>query len=114
MCDNDAASIAAVAEVPEVDRGRFEPAAPCDVQRLLARLRSDDRARGVNAVAGNDTGRPEPRPSGEQNGSFDAACTGTTLWPLPSPSVSAALGQPRGLGWHPGYSARIERPPSAA
>jgi len=112
MCDNTAASVAAAPEVPEVDRGRIEPV-PCDVQRLLARLRSDDRTRGVNAVSGSGDGQPEPQSSSAGGERFDAARASGSLWPAPARSSCIALGTGRELAEQRGHAARIERPPSS-
>lgn len=111
MCDNAAASIAAVPEVPEVDRGQFEPAR-CDVQHLLALLRSDDRAGNANVISGNGAEKPVPAPIRLQQERFDAACSGGQPWPAPSAPSIAAFEAPPGLGGQRGHSARIERPPS--
>jgi hypothetical protein len=113
MCDNTAASVAAVPEVPEIDRGRFEPA-PCDIERLLALLRSDDRARSSHVIAGASGERPEPQPLSLEQGRFDAAGTGGQRWPVPAGPSMIALGMARGLGAHRGHRTRIERPPSYA
>ncbi len=116
MCDNSAASIAAAPEVPEVDRGQFEPAR-CDVQRLLSLLRSDDRAGSANVISGdvifgNGGKKPVPAPIRLQLERLDAACAGGQHWPVPSAPSIVAFEAPRGLGWQRGHSARIERPPS--
>jgi hypothetical protein len=111
MCDNDAASIAAVPEVPEVDRGQFEPAR-CDMQRLLSLLRSDERARCANVFSGGGTEKPAPPPIRLQQERLDAACSGGQPWPVPSAPALIAFEAPRGLGWQRGHCARIDRPPS--
>jgi hypothetical protein len=111
MCDNAAASIAAVPEVPEVDRGQFEPAR-CDVQHLLALLRSDDRAGSANVISGSGEEKPAPLPIRPQQERRDAACSGGQPWPVPSAPSIVAFEAPRGLGWQRGHSVRIERPPS--
>lgn len=111
MCDNAAASIAAVPEVPEVDRGQFEPAR-CDTQRLLALLRSDDRAGSANMIAGKGEEKPAPPQIRLQQGRPDAAFAGGPPWPVPCAPSIVAFEAPRGLGWQRGHSARIERPPS--
>jgi hypothetical protein len=111
MCDNAAASIAAVPEVPEVDRGQFEPAR-CDVQHLLALLRSDDRAGSANVISGTGEEKPAPLPIGPQQERRDAACSSGQPWPVPSAPSIVAFEAPCGLGWQRGHSERIDRPPS--
>jgi hypothetical protein len=111
MCDNAAASIAAVPEVPEIDRGQFEPAR-CDTQRLLALLRSDERAGNANVISGGGTKKPVPPPTRLQQERLDAASAGTLPWPVPRAPSIVAFGAPGGLGWQRGHSIRIERPPS--
>jgi hypothetical protein len=111
MCDNAAASIAAVPEVPEIDRGQFEPAR-CDMQRLLALLRSDERAGNANVISGGGTEKPAPTPNRLQQERLDAASSGGLPWPAPSAPSIVAFEAPRGLGWQRGHSERIDRPPS--
>lgn len=111
MCDNDAASIAAVPDVPEVDRGQFEPAR-CDTQRLLSLLRSDERGRSANVISGNGAEKQEPPPIRVQQERFDAARAGGQLWPVLATPTSVDFDAPRGLGWQRGHFGRIERPPS--
>jgi hypothetical protein len=111
MCDNAAASIAAVPEVPEVDHGQFEPAR-CDVQHLLALLRSDDRAGSANVISGTGEEKPVPPPIRLEQERRDAACSGGQPWPVLSAPSIVAFDAPCGLGWQRGHSIRIDRPPS--
>jgi hypothetical protein len=111
MCDNAAASIAALPEVPEVDRGQFEPAR-CDIQHLLALLNSDDRVGSANVISGNGREKPAPPPIRLQQERLDAAFAGGQPWPVPRAPSIVAFEAPRGLGWLLGHNARIERPPS--
>jgi hypothetical protein len=116
MCDNAGASIAVVPDVPEVDRGRFEPARcnmeRLDIERLLALLRSDDRARNANVISGSGE-KPEPTRLRPQQ-RLDAACAAGAAWPIPAAPAGVAFGVPRGLAWRRGHAARVERPPSQA
>jgi hypothetical protein len=111
MCDNAAASIAAVPEVPEVDHGQFEPAR-CDVQHLLALLRSDDRAGSAKVISGTGEEKPAPPPIRLQQERPDAACSGGQPWPVLSAPSLVAFEAPCGLGRQRGHSVRIDRPPS--
>jgi hypothetical protein len=111
MCDNAGASIAAVPEVPELDRGQFEPAR-CDTHRWLALLRSEDRARSACVISGGGGEKPDPAPLRVRQGRFDAASERGPRWPLRAPVLIIALEPPRGLAWRAGHSPRIERPPT--
>jgi hypothetical protein len=110
MCDNSAASIAAVSEVPEVDRGQFEPAR-CDMHRQLELLRSDDRARSTNLTPGSGE-KPEPARPRLPRARFDAACAGGAAWPVRATPAVVALDVPPGLAWRRGHFTRVERPPA--
>jgi hypothetical protein len=112
MCDPNAMSITAPVDIPEVDRGRFEPL-PCGAQALLSLLRSQQREGGIQLVAARE---PSPRaplhyPS-PNDGNDAAAVSGAPCWPeRAAPATLAALRQ-GGLAWRAGHRSRIDRPPS--
>lgn len=112
MCDSTAASVAAAPEVPEVDRGRIEPA-PCGAQRLLERLRSGDRMRDGAAASASGGGFREPAPPAASGERLDAVGAPGARWPLRAEPASITLGSWPGLRASSGHRARVERPPSA-
>jgi hypothetical protein len=113
MCDPSAASVAAASEVPEIDRGRFEPL-PCDGERWLALLRSPARESGMRLTAGEDIPRPSPQPSAPPLAGHESlgAVAAQLEWPERTASSTLAATHHRGLAWQPGHPSRVYRPPS--
>ena len=112
MCDRTAASVAAVIEVPEVDRGRLEPL-PCDAERWLALLSSGVRAAGECFIAAGDP-TPQPRlPSLQLRAARpEATAPFLALFPARSASTPLPADRRRGLAWQPGHPSPIFRPPT--
>jgi hypothetical protein len=113
MCDPSAASIAAVIEIPEVDRGRFEPL-PCEGERWLALLRSQTREGGVQLIASEGLPRPSPQPSTVPLGGHDGigpVAMGLD-WPERNAASTLEARSYRGLARQPGHPSRVYRPPS--
>jgi hypothetical protein len=113
MCDNDAASIVALDDIPEIDRGRFE-ALPCEAQLLLAGWQPDAPELGRKAARCDDAepptpahhvAAPRPRPEG-------ASQLGTRL-PARSEPAPAKLGAQAGLAASLGHARTPFRPPLA-
>jgi hypothetical protein len=113
MCDPNAMSIVAPVEIPEVDRGHFEPL-PCDGQALLSLLRSQPRGGNVRLVAVRE---PPPRgplqsPSLNEGNDGAAALSVPLYWPERAAPSTLAPHWHGGLTRQPGHRSRIERPPS--
>jgi hypothetical protein len=113
MCDASAASIAAAIEIPELDRGRFEPL-PCDGQRWLELLRSQAREGGIRLIAGEDVPRRSPQPPSLPLAGHDSigAVAMQLDWPERTASSTLEASSYRGLARRPGHPARVYRPPS--
>jgi hypothetical protein len=113
MCGSNATSIAAPVDIPEVDRGHFEPL-PCDAQRLLSLFRSPDREGGIHRISARESPPrgPQRAPSVDARNDSTAALALQLPWPeRAAPSMLAAHSQ-GGLAWQPAHPSRIERPPS--
>jgi hypothetical protein len=112
MCATDATSIAAPVEIPEVDRGNFEPL-PCDVQALLALFRSQSGEDSMPLIAARELPSRVPSQSPASN---DGDGTGALLVPpyWPEGAAPSTLDSHRrvGLAWQLGHRSRIDRPPS--
>lgn len=110
MCDVNAMSLDAPGEIPEIDRGHFEPL-PCDAQALLSLLGSQRGEGGIQWVAAR-----EALPRGPLHSStlIDgiAAWSGPVYWPERSAPSTLAADRHGGLGWQLGHRSRIDRPPS--
>jgi hypothetical protein len=115
MCDPSASSIAAVVEVPEVDRGRIQPS-PCDAGRLFSLLRSHVRESGVQLIAGDEGSLPMPQPSMNPFAGRDGAGMVAMLfdWPERSAFSTLSVTAHHGLTRQPGHLSRVYRPPSAS
>jgi hypothetical protein len=113
MCDPNAMSISAPVEIPEIDRGRFEPL-PCDGQALLSLLRSQHRESGIQLVNARESlpRAPVQPPSLNDGNDGAAAFSGPLCWPERASPSTLAAHRRGGLAWQPGHRSRIDRPPS--
>lgn len=115
MCASDGTSIAALVEIPEIDRGHFEPL-PCDAQVLLALFGSQLREGGIPRVAARESLHRGPLQSPALNDGNDGigAVSVPPYWPERAPPSTLARHRRGGLAWQPGHRSRIDRPPSLA
>lgn len=112
MCAPEAASVDAVKEIPEVDRGRFE-VLRCDELLSLAPWRSGLRG----PQCGTASGEPEPanpQLPAELSPSREAAIRSLVLpFPKRAEPVVVEAFELGGLGARPGYGFPPFRPPVA-
>jgi hypothetical protein len=111
MCDRTGASVAAVVEVPEVDRGRFEQL-PCDDERWLVLLGS--RVRPGECFIGASERAPEPRQPalGARAARQEASASFRPILPArATPTLLPAISL-SGLMRQPGHPSPIYRPPT--
>jgi hypothetical protein len=111
MCDRTGASVVAVVEVPEVDRGRLEQL-PCDDERWLALLGS--RARPGECFIGANERAPQPRQPalGGRATRQEASASFQPILPArATPTLLPAI-RPSGLMRQPGHPSPIYRPPT--
>lgn len=110
MCDVTGASIAAVPDIPEIDRGHVEPL-PCDAERLLSLLRANVWEPGASVTeAAGWPRRSAPAVSPVER--FEGAWARPIAWPTRGGVALVAFAPARGLEWRPGYPSRVYRPPS--
>jgi hypothetical protein len=112
MCDRTAASVVAVVEVPEVDRGRLEQLR-CDDERWLALLGWHAGAQGECFIGANERA-PQPRQpaSGARATRHEASVSFQPIFPArATPTLLPAL-RPSGLMRQPGHPSPIYRPPT--
>jgi hypothetical protein len=111
MCDVTGASIVAVPDVPEIDRGHFEQL-PCDARRLLSLLRINVRETGASLTEPSDSApRPSPavNPLGER---FEGAWAYPMALPTRDRATIVAFASGHGLERRRGHGSRVYRPPS--
>jgi hypothetical protein len=113
MCASDGTSIAAPVEIPEIDRGHFEPL-PCDAQALLALLGLQLREGAIQLVAARESSPRAPLQSPSLNDRNDGigALSVPLYWPERAPPSTLGSHWCGGLAWQPGHRSRIDRPPS--
>jgi hypothetical protein len=111
MCDRTGASVVAVVEVPEVDRGRLEQL-PCDDERWLALLGS--RARPGECFIGASERAPEPRQPalGARATRQEASASFRPNLPARATPMMLPAIRPSGLMRQPGHPSPIYRPPT--
>jgi hypothetical protein len=113
MCATDATSIAAPVEIPEVDRGNFEPL-PCDVQALLALFRSPSGEGSTPLIAARELPHhvPSQSPASNDGNDGNGALLVPPYWPEGAAPSTLDSHRSVGLAWQPGHRSRIDRPPS--
>jgi hypothetical protein len=113
MCASDATSIAAPVEIPEVDRGHFEPL-PCDAQALLSLFGSWPREGSMQRITARESPPRNPLPSPALNDRNDGvgAPSMPLYWPERAAPSTLAIHWGGGLAWQAGHRSRIDRPPS--
>lgn len=111
MCDPMGASVPALPEVPEVDRGHFEEL-PCEALLLMTGWRLDASELGSKAALHD----PEPQPPQSLHhytSRYDGACDFSVAFP--SRAEPSVVGAPlrRGLSARQGHELGVYRPPLA-
>jgi hypothetical protein len=110
MCDLNAMSLDASVEIPEIDRGHFEPL-PCDALAPLSLLGSQHREEGgIQLLAARES---LPRAPLHSPSLIDGiAALGSLCWPERAAPSTLAAHSHGGLAWQLGHRSRIDRPPS--
>lgn len=123
MCDPAGASVAAVVDIPEVDRGHFE-ALPCEAQLWIIGGRQDG-ARGNpfgshrfgghhfsdNGAQLSDKAPPPPRELQPSRGRYDGTCELLLAFPVRSEPLVAPPPPFEGLAPRRGHTSVVYRPP---
>jgi hypothetical protein len=113
MCASDATSIVAPVEIPEVDRGKFEPL-PCDAQALLSLFRSQFRDGSAQLISAGELPPrvPSQSPALSHGKDGTGALSLPPCWPERAAPSTLASHWSGGLASQPGHRSRIDRPPT--
>jgi hypothetical protein len=111
MCDPMGASVPALPEIPEVDRGRFEEL-PCEALLLMTGWRLDAPELGSHAAL-HDPEPQRPQSFHHYTSRYDGACDFSVAFPSRAEPSFVGSSVRRGLGARQGHELGVYRPPLA-